>query len=129
MKFSVLTAAAILLSLSFAASAQSSDRELMLGKSFDGKLISEQPPRGANAFEKASWFISNQLVGRDFYSPANYMFLRDAVRRIGLIPAFFATADRILRDSRIGTASTPTGPDNPIIEEGPEAYAPWREGR
>ena len=88
-----------------------------------------KPPEGANALEKTAWFVNNQLIGKDFYEPANYMFFRQAVKTIGFFPAIFATADRILRDSRIGTASNRTDADNPVIKEGPEAYAPGRAGR
>lgn len=105
------------------------DRKVILQQSFDGKLIKEAPPAGANGLEKAAWFVYQQLTGRDFYRPENYMFFGKAVKEIGFFPAVFATADRILRDSRIGTASTRLDTEHPTIEEGPEAYAPGRGGR
>lgn len=98
----------------------------VLEKDFSQQIIVQSPPEGANAAEKAAWFVNNQLTGRDFYDPANYMFFRQAVKGIGFIPAIFATADRILRDSRIGTASARLDAGHPTIQEGPEAYAPWR---
>lgn len=97
----------------------------VLEKDFPEKIISQTPPEGANAIEKAAWLVNNQLTGRDFYEPANYMFFRQAVKRIGFFPAVFATVDRIVRDSRIGTASARLDAEHPTIKEGPEAYAPW----
>ena len=97
------------------------DSGLVLQADFSSRIIDRHPPEGANAFEKASWHVYNQLTGRDFYDPANYMFFRQAVSQIGFIPAFFATADRILRDSKLGTADIHI---DSIIHEGPEAYAP-----
>ena len=101
----------------------------VLEKDFSEKIISQAPPEGANAVEKAAWFVNNQLTGRDFYEPANYMFFRQAVKKIGFIPAVFATADRIVRDSRIGTASARLDAEHPTIKEGPEAYAPQLSGK
>ncbi len=127
MRLRLLTSAlAALLFLPLAVNAQSADSSLVLGRDFGAKLVSEAPPQGANALEKASWHISKQLTGRDFYRPVNYMFFRQAVREIGFFPAIFATADRILRDSKIGTATAELDADNPVIEEGPEAYAPGK---
>jgi len=37
-----------------------------------------------------------------------------------------ATADRILRDTKIGTASAHLDPSDPYIHEGPEAYVPQK---
>lgn len=105
------------------------ERNIILNRSFSEKIITETPPAGANGVEKAAWAVSNQLVGRDFYRPANYMFFRQAVKTIGFIPAIFATADRIIRDSKIGTAGARIDAEHPVIEEGPEAYAPGRNGR
>ena len=47
-----------------------------------------------------------------------------AVKTLGFIPAVFATADRILRDSKLGTATVKLDPSDPFIHEGPEAYLP-----
>ncbi|MBO4475686.1 MAG: hypothetical protein J5737_03075 [Bacteroidales bacterium] len=98
-----------------------------LKKDFSEKIIEQTPPEGANALEKAAWFVNNQLVGQDFYEPVNYMFFRQAVRTIGFFPAVFATADRILRDSRIGTAGARLDAGHRVIREGPEAYAPGKK--
>lgn len=125
---SVFLALALLHSAAFAAEPPEAP-ESPLKKDFSEKIINQQPPEGANALEKTAWFVNNQLIGKDFYEPANYMFFRQAVKTIGFFPAIFATADRILRDSRIGTASNRTDADNPVIKEGPEAYAPGRAGR
>ncbi|MBO4670456.1 MAG: hypothetical protein J5640_01245 [Bacteroidales bacterium] len=109
------------------AAAQSmSDRALIFSRDFSDQATEKHAPDGANCFERMSWRISRQLTGRDFYSPANYMFFRQAVKEIGFIPAVFATADRILRDSKLGTYDVHMDPERPVIEEGPEAYAPWR---
>lgn len=103
-----------------------SDAGLLLQADFSGRIVTSQPPQDANWLEKASWQVYNQLTGRDFYDPANYMFFRQAVRRIGFIPAFFATADRILRDSKLGTADVQIDASHPVVHEGPEAYAPGK---
>ncbi|MBO4455921.1 MAG: hypothetical protein J5759_05680 [Bacteroidales bacterium] len=89
----------------------------------------ESAPEGANVMEKAAWRVSRQLTGRDFYRPVNYMFFRQAVKEIGLIPAIFATADRVLRDSKIGTYDVRIDAEHPVVNEGPEAYAPGRAGK
>ena len=106
-----------------------SDRALIFGRDFSDRTTEERAPDGANCFERMSWHISRQLTGRNFYSPANYMFFRQAVKEIGFIPAVFAIADRILRDSKVGTYDVYIDPEHPVIEEGPEAYAPWRAGK
>ena len=46
-----------------------------------------------------------------------------------LIPAIFATADRVLRDSKIGTYDVRIDAEHPVVNEGPEAYAPGRAGK
>lgn len=119
-----------LLLLAAPAAAQSvSDRDLVLKRDFSEQKTKEQAPEGANCFERASWHISKQLTGRDYYRPVNFMFFRQAVKEIGFIPAVFATADRILRDSKLGTYDVWIDPDYPVITEGPEAYAPGRAGK
>lgn len=113
----------LLLAAAVPALAQTSDRELLRLADFSSKQIIETPPAGANAAEKTLWGVRRQLTGTDRYEPANYMFFRPAVRELGLIPAFFATADRILRDTRLGTVRALPDPSDGKIHEGPEAYA------
>ena len=119
MKRPAVILSALLLSISV--SAQTTDRSAMLNADFSGSVIKESAPLGANLFEKASWEISRQLTGKDFYRPQNYMFFRPAVKEIGFFPALLALPDRILRDSRIGTAGYPFGEGQHIISEGPGA--------
>ena len=118
-----LAAAVLLLS---AAPPPDNDREqdsrLALSADFSSLRTSEKSPEGANGAEKALHTIRKQLTGRDYYDPPNYMFFRQAVRSLGVIPAVFATADRILRDTRLGTAREQLDPEDPYIHEGPEAY-------
>ena len=109
--------------------ASQNDRDLIINNSFNDKLIEESAPEGANVVEKAAWGVYRQLGGRDFYRPVNYMFFRQAVKEIGLLPAIFATIDRILRDSKIGTYDVRIDADHPVVAEGPEAYAPGRAGK
>jgi len=109
--------------------ARENDKDLILNKSYSDKVIGEAAPEGANAVEKAAWRINRQLTGRDFYRPVNYMFLRQAVKEIGFFPAIFATADRILRDSKIGTYDVRIDAEHPVVNEGPEAYAPGRAAK
>ena len=120
MKLTACIAAVLLVSVS--ALAQTADRDLLRQADFSSRCITETPPAGANAAEKALWGIRRQLTGQDVYEPANYMFLRPAVRELGLIPAVFATSDRILRDTRIGTVNVRRDPLDGKIHEGPEAY-------
>ena len=96
---------------------------------FSKQIIKETPPAGANWAERQCYYIRRQLTGRDFYEPANYMFFRPAVKTIGFVPAVFALSDRLLRDSKIGTYDVHIDPDINKIQEGPEAYAPWRKER
>jgi len=103
-----------------------SDTALLLQSDFSEKIIEQKAPEGANGLEKASWLVNNQLTGRDFYDPANYLFFRQAVKQIGFFPAVFATADRILRDSKLGTFDVHIDATNPVVHEGPEAYSPKR---
>ena len=103
--------------------AQVGDRDLLRHADFSSQRITETPPAGANVTERALWTVRKQLTGRDFYEPANYMFLRPAVREIGFIPAVFATSDRILRDTRLGTVRAVPDPSDGRIHEGPEAYS------
>ena len=105
------------------------ERNIILNRNFSEKMITQDAPAGANLVEKAAWTVNLQLVGRDFYRPENYMFFRQAVKTIGFFPAIFATADRIIRDSKMGTAGARIDADHPVIEEGPEVYAPGRNGR
>ena len=112
----------------FTANAQN-DAQLISGADFSSALYSEQPPEGANAFEKAMYHVYRQLCGRDFYDPPNYMFLRSATHTLGLFPAVLATLDRILRDSKLGTATARIDPEDPVIHEGPEAYLPRKRRR
>ncbi len=102
--------------------AQTDERELLRGADFSAQMIKETPPAGANCAETAMWSLRRQLTGRDMYEPANYMFVRQATREIGFVPAVFATADRILRDTRIGTVRAIPNPEDGRIHEGPEAY-------
>lgn len=120
MKLCACTAAALLACVS--ALAQTADRDLLRQADFSSRCITETPPAGANAAEKALWGIRRQLTGQDLYEPANYMFVRPAVRELGLIPAVFATSDRILRDTRIGTVNVRRDPVDGKIHEGTEAY-------
>ena len=102
------------------------DVRLMLDADFSSKIITEHAPDGANAGEKAMYELYKQLTGSDFYDPPNYMFFRQAVDTLGFVPAVFATLDRVLRDSKIGTATLKLDPDDPVKHERPEAYAPQR---
>lgn len=120
-------AAAVLLFACLKASGQTSDLQLLRNADFSSVQLQETPPAGANGFERAMYTVRRQLTGRDFYDPPNYMFFRQAVRSIGFVPAFFATGDRLLRDSRLGTVRTYLNPDDPVIHEGPEAYSPRRK--
>lgn len=112
-----------LFAFAFSAHAQK-DSELLLNADFSALQLHESAPEGANAAELAMYGINRQLTGRDFYDPPNYMFFRQAVKTLGFIPAVFATADRILRDSKLGTATVKLDPSDPFIHEGPEAYLP-----
>ena len=104
--------------------AQQPDRSLALEAGFNDKVISEQAPEGANGIERALYTVRKQLTGRDNYNPPNYIFFRQAVKELGFFPAIFATADRILRDTRIGTVRERFDADHTHIQEGPEAYHP-----
>lgn len=103
---------------------QGSDTDAVLQRDFSAKVLVETAPEGANGIEKAIWNVRKQLQGRDYYNPPNYMFFRLAVKKIGFVPAVFATLDRITRDSKIGTYQEHVTADHPYIEEGPEAYRP-----
>lgn len=100
------------------------DVQHMLDADFSSLQIREQAPEGANAAEQALYRIYRQLTGRDFFDPPNYMFFRQAVGTLGFVPAVFATLDRILRDSKLGTSTSKLDPEDPYIHEGPEAYLP-----
>lgn len=100
----------------------SPDTALILEADFSRLRTREAAPEGANGMERALHTIRKQLTGRDFYDPPNYMFFRQAVKSIGLIPAIFATVDRLTRDSRIGTVREYIDPSDPFIHEGPEVY-------
>ena len=113
----------LLQALFLSANAQN-DIQQMLDADFSSVLISEQAPEDANAAERALYEVYKQLTGRDFFDPPNYMFLRKAVSALGFFPGVFATLDRILRDSKLGTATARLDPDDPFIHEGPEAYLP-----
>ena len=102
--------------------APSPDTALVLDADFSSLRSKESAPEGANAAERALYTVRKQLTGRDFYDPPNYMFFRQAVRSLGLIPAILATLDRLTRDSRIGTVREYIDPDDPFIHEGPQAY-------
>lgn len=122
-----ITVLIAVLSLAFQAAAQTaSDRQLLSDRDFSGRIIVETPPAGANAPERVLYHIYRQLTGRDFYRPASYMFFRQAVKANGLPSALLAMPDRILRDSKIGTADVRIDAAHPYVEEGPEAYVPWR---
>lgn len=103
------------------------DRELIRRADFSGLVVKEAAPDSANASERALWAVRRQLTGRDLYEPANYMFLRPAVKELGFVPAAFALSDRILRDTRLGTVRAIPDPEDGRIHEGPEAYNPCRK--
>lgn len=105
------------------------DVQLIQNADFSSLRYREQAPEGANICEKAMYHLYQQLSGRDFYDPPNYMFLRSAIHTLGFVPGVLATLDRILRDSKLGTATTRIDPDDPVIHEGPEAYLPERRRR
>ena len=105
------------------------DRAAMLGRDFSGAIITERAPEGANGLEKASFAVRRQLTGKDVYCPPNYMFFRAAVRELGLIPAVFATLDRITRDNRLGAAHLRIDEDRHCYPEGPEVYRHARPDR
>ena len=113
----------LLLAVFHSANAQN-DIQQMLDADFSSMQLSEQAPDGANTAERALYELYKQLTGRDFFDPPNYMFFRQAVNTIGFFPAVFATLDRILRDSKLGTATVKLDPDDPYVHEGPEAYLP-----
>ena len=115
----------LLQALIFPSNAQN-DVRLMLDADFSSKIIIEHAPADANAGERALYEVYKQLTGSDFYDPPNYMFFRQAVDTLGFVPAVFATLDRVLRDSKIGTATLKLDPDDPVKHEGPEAYDPQR---
>jgi hypothetical protein len=105
------------------------DVRLIRDADFSAQLYREQAPEGANACETAMYHLYKQLTGRDFYDPPNYMFLRSAVKTLGFFPGVLATLDRILRDSKLGTATSRLDPEHPVIYEGPEAYLPEKRRR
>ena len=121
MKRSALIACLVLQTLLCAAQ-QTDAARLTLEADFSGHIVTEQAPAGANAAERAAWAVRRQLAGKDRFDPPNYMFFRQAAKSIGFFPAIFATADRILRDTRIGTVRERFDEYRSSIEEGPEAY-------
>ena len=123
MKRLLLVPAALLLTIA----AFGQDRELIRQADFSRLVVKEAAPDSANTSERALWAVRRQLTGRDLYEPANYMFLRPAVKELGAIPAFFALSDRILRDTRLGTVRAIPDPQDGRIHEGPEAYNPFRK--
>lgn len=104
-------------------------KEQLKQADFSAQIIKETPPAGANWTERQLYYIRRQLTGTDFYEPANYMFVRPSVKAIGFVPTVFAVADRILRDSKIGTYDVHPDPGSNRKTEGPEAYAPGRAGK
>ncbi|MBQ1780554.1 MAG: hypothetical protein II001_03875 [Bacteroidales bacterium] len=100
------------------------DIQQMLDADFSSLQIRDQAPDGANSCEKALYEVYKQLTGRDFFDPPNYMFLRKAIDSLGFFPGVFATVDRIMRDSKLGTATVNLDPADPYVHEGPEAYLP-----
>ena len=102
--------------------AQERDADLMLGADFSSKIIKEDVPRGITPVEKAMHSVSVQLTGECRFDPACYLFFAKAVKELGLIPAFFATTDRILRCTRIGMSGEHFDASHTHVEEGPEAY-------
>jgi len=124
MKRLLLVPAALLLTIA----AFGQDRELIRQADFSSLVVKEAAPDSANASERALWAVRCQLTGRDLYEPANYMFLRPAVKELGFVPAAFALSDRILRDTRLGTVRAIPDPEDGRIHEGPEAYNTRRKG-
>ncbi|MBO6169501.1 MAG: hypothetical protein J6O51_05965 [Bacteroidales bacterium] len=99
------------------------DRDLMLGAAFTPEA--PQPSADSTTVaERVAGAIGKQLGSRGFYDPPTYLFFRKAVNSLGFFGGSLATVDRILRASRIGTATSavPAGPNG--IAEGPEAYLP-----
>ena len=123
-RYAPVALALTLLAAAPALRAQTSDRELLRQADFSRSIVTEQPPEGAGCCGRAMYSVRRQLTGRDVFDPPAYMFFGQAVKQLGLVPAVFATADRLLRDSRIGTVLAHLEPDDPYIHEGPEAYIP-----
>lgn len=68
-------------------------------------------------------FLSLSARAQGPYSLSNTQFFKQAVSQMGAVPAVFATADRITRNTRIGTAQSyhPFSPDGKI-HQGVEPY-------
>lgn len=78
-------------------------------------------PLALLASEPAS-VIGRELAGGRQYSPSNSQFFVDAVHEIGVVPAVFATADRMTRNSVIGSALRTNRNSQGRIEEGVQPY-------
>lgn len=68
-------------------------------------------------------YVRLQLAGDCYYTPTCAEFFKQACKELGFFPAVFATADRMTRCTRIGTAAKyhRRGADG-HINEGPEVY-------
>ena len=109
--------------------AQTDDRTLLLEADFTPLLSREAPPEGISPIEKSMYRMNLQLTGRCYFNPPCYLFYSQAVRDLGFLRGSFATVDRLLRCSRIGTARVHFDPADPHIHEGTEAYLPERRQR
>lgn len=76
-----------------------------------------------NARNREREGVHGGVLGNSPYSPACPQFFVEATREIGFVPAVFATADRMTRCTKIGTAASYhlRGEDG-LIHEGVEAY-------
>ncbi len=119
MKHKVLITALLLMLSALVLNAQ--DRELMLRSRFSAPDV-EQAADSTTVAERIAGAIGTQLGSRGFYNPPTYLFFRKAVKELGFLRGSLATIDRMLKASKIGTATSKAqaGPDG--IAEGPEAY-------
>ncbi len=98
---------------------------LVLGAIFmtDGAAQERSDSAVVKTGATAEQYVRRQLQGACRYSPECPQFFVQAIREIGFVPAVFATADRLTRCTKIGTAASyhNIGEDG-LIHEGVEAY-------
>lgn len=101
-----------------------SDKQLIGSVSFEDHEYEETLPEGLSASARTAAIIGRQLTGDCYFEPECYMFVRQAIDSLGIIPGLIITADRLTRCSRIGTSQHHHFNEDGKIHEGVEVYMP-----
>lgn len=102
--------------------AQTSDSGLIRETSFEDNSYIEIIPDSLSVIGRAAVAVNRQITGECYFEPECYIFVKQAMEELGVIPGLLITTDRLTRCSRIGTSQHHHFSEDGRIHEGVEAY-------